>query len=706
MTYCVSNPYCIPCEDYSQWVELIIRDEHNQPFPNIKGTLTDGSGKRFPVVIGQAPILLKNIAAGRISIQLEDEAAWLKEAQQRMPYDFCEGETETPTRRWYNDNCEGYEGSEREFFNITMGEFINPKQGPILPERCEAGKADWFNVIHNRSAVIQIQGFRAVTLRFGMFFDGTANNSYSSQWGKVHLDEAKDRWVRNHKSFDTLKLPERLLDVSSVTGKEFSISAGNELTNVQKMHDLYLNDTFSDDGKTFYHREYITGIGTEDSTAVGNAEESKMGNALGVGKWGVAAKTLKGVEQVCESIAKLLNTAKVIGKEIDAITKIEFDVFGFSRGSAAARNFANVVLDGESGEFAPAFKAACEGKVSLVSEFDWTNNDHCQIKFAGLFDTVASVIKFSHLDFSAHNDDNGTVRLYLDPKRVERAVHIVANRKTEYRSNFGVNLLNTDGGSQFTEVRVMGAHSDIGGGYYSATAFDGDKEYRPPRAESKLVGTKAVPLGMFSDELKEELKLREKFRPIIEREVAQGWREQNYIIECERRRLGGNRSRDLLVGNLIYRHIAQGDLSRLYLRAMYGLAEHAGVPVTDYPDRLTMPVWETQEKKWKQFYSVPEKLFSYNMDTFNFRALCDKVLEETRQGKLDLLSQCNTEASRKLFVDLGLIHHSADTAVTALVIVPFGADDSEAQREQRENEIKEINKHEYARMEYAVTKDH
>ncbi|MFM2623527.1 DUF2235 domain-containing protein, partial [Vibrio owensii] len=371
MTHCVSNPHCIPCEDYTHWVELIIRDEHNQPFPNINGTLTDGSGKRFPIVIGQAPILLTDVAVGRISIKLEDEAAWLKEAQQRMPYEPKEDEKKTPTQLWHEQNKVGYEGAEREFFNITMGDFIKPEQGEGLPERCKAGKADWFNVIHNRSAVIQIQGFRAVTLRFGMFFDGTGNNSYSSEWGKTHFDSARNGWKSKFQRSATsiLDAPEHLLNVDKVTGQEFSISAGNELTNVQKMHDLYLNNTFSDDGKTFYHREYITGIGTEDSTAVGNAAESTISNGFGVGKWGVAAKTLKGVEKVCDSIFNILNTAKDIGQEIDAITKIEFDVFGFSRGSAAARNFANVVLDGENGEFVPAFKAACEGKVSFINGF-------------------------------------------------------------------------------------------------------------------------------------------------------------------------------------------------------------------------------------------------------------------------------------------------------------------------------------------------
>ncbi|MFV8458473.1 phospholipase effector Tle1 domain-containing protein [Vibrio owensii] len=704
MTVVVSNPYCVPCEDYTNWVELIIRDEHNQPFPNINGTLTDGSGKRFPVVIGQAPILLKNIAVGWVRLELDNQA-WLKETQQRMPYEFKDGETKTPTELWYDENKVGYEGAEREFFTVAIGDFIKLEQGQTLPKRHEAGGADKWDVIHNISAVVQIQGFRAVTLRFGMFFDGTANHTYSARWGKSHFDNVQQSWVKDYRTLQAVgeKIPDRLLDYEKVTGEKVNSAAANELTNVQKLFDLYADDEFSEDGKTFYHREYITGIGTDNNTAIVKAEESGLfGQGLGLGDWGVAGKTRTATETLCNSLSSILDS--VGSKEIDAITKVEFDVFGFSRGSAAARHFVNLVLDGKDNPFVAAFEKACEREnLAFVGGFDWANNDHCQIKFAGLFDTVASIINPLDFDLTTHNDDNDPVRLYLDPARVERAVHFVANRKTEYRSNFGVNLLNTDGGGQFTEVRLLGAHSDIGGGYHSKVAFGDDDHYLLPRLENKLIATEMMHEGVFSNYEKTKSKLKPQLEQHLQREVAQGWDERNYVYQFERKYFGQN-SRSV-VGRLVYINSTQGDLSRLYLRAMYGLAEHAGVPVSETPKKAAKPIWNSTESYWQSYFPVPEKLFTMpSRDTFAFGELCDKVLQEAKQGKLNTLMAHSDERARKLFVSLGLIHHSSDTALTA-VVKANKPDDSEEQWQQRENEVRELNKHEYARMEYACNKD-
>ncbi|WP_045405415.1 phospholipase effector Tle1 domain-containing protein [Vibrio jasicida] len=702
-----SSPYCAPCERYEHWIELIIRDEHNQPFPNIRGTLTDGSGKVFNIVVGHAPIFLSEIAPGRVQLKL-DNKTWLTETQQRLPYSPIDGNNKTQTQQWHEANAKGYQDSDREFHVVSLGDFVELQEGQTLPKRHMAGVIGKLDLVSDMSAVVQVQGFRAVALRFGVFFDGTANNTYSSKWGKQQFDRVQQQWVsryNQHKNEGTA-VPDHLLSVEKVTGQEVASSAANELTNVQKLFDLYQSDVFSEDGSTFIHKEYITGIGTSNSTAIAKAEESVLaGQALGLGDWGVVGKTTTAIENVCNSLPSILTSLDSSGKPVDAITKIEFDVFGFSRGSAAARNFVNAVLDGEEGEFVQAFIPVCQREqIALSGGFDWSSNDNCQIKFAGLFDTVASIINIPTLDVTAHNDDNSPVRLYLDPKRVERAVHFVANRKTEYRANFGVNLLNTDGGSKFTEIRLLGAHSDIGGGYYSRMAFGGDNQFWLPRYENKLVATSKVQCGrVFVNIEADKQKVAGYLAEHKQVEIRQGWREQNYVKKFEHKDFGKHSA---VVGRLVYINTPQGDLSRLYLRAMYGLAKHAKVPVTDEIEK-GKTVWNASSGDFNLYYAVPEKLFKSNMEAFPFGQVCEDVLQETKQGKLTTLLKYTDESARQLFVNLSLIHHSSDTTLAA-VVKPNKPDDSEEQWEQREREAQEVNRHEhaYTRMEYEVTKDH
>jgi hypothetical protein len=74
------NPHCQPCEKREHWIELLIRDEHNQPFNGVKGTLIDATQKAHPISLGEQPILVKDIAPGPVEIKL-DLGDWLREAQ-------------------------------------------------------------------------------------------------------------------------------------------------------------------------------------------------------------------------------------------------------------------------------------------------------------------------------------------------------------------------------------------------------------------------------------------------------------------------------------------------------------------------------------------------------------------------------------------------------------------------------------------------
>ena len=73
--------------------------------------------------------------------------------------------------------------------------------------------------------------------------------------------------------------------------------------------------------------EYIEGEGTED-----NQKGDTMGYAFGSGKTGIPAKVKKGYANITSQI----NSYFVSGKEY--VKELTINVFGFSRGAAAARS--------------------------------------------------------------------------------------------------------------------------------------------------------------------------------------------------------------------------------------------------------------------------------------------------------------------------------------------------------------------------------
>ncbi|MEL7293844.1 MAG: hypothetical protein AAGJ67_18235, partial [Pseudomonadota bacterium] len=75
-----ASPYCIPCEKKSHWIEIVVRDEFNQPFQNVSGVLIDGASNEHPITLGEAPILLEQICPGEVTLKLDSEP-WLRESQ-------------------------------------------------------------------------------------------------------------------------------------------------------------------------------------------------------------------------------------------------------------------------------------------------------------------------------------------------------------------------------------------------------------------------------------------------------------------------------------------------------------------------------------------------------------------------------------------------------------------------------------------------
>jgi len=308
---------------------------------------------------------------------------------------------------------------------------------------------------------------QAVTLRIGLFFDGTGNNAANSAIGAQCRAPALGLGEQ-----EALAMVQRCeahhLDPDS--------SYANDVSNIWRLYDLYQEDSKAKavaGELTAYFRVYVTGVGT----TTGKPDTRFPGQAFGRGATGVLAKVDEGLT--------LLEKALVRFKDENpegALAKLELDLFGFSRGAAAARHFANQILLRERGPLGTLRRA---GKLGLVSGFDWRND--VVINFIGLFDTVAAIGGWD--DWGDPSDNvNGGIDLHLAPDAARQVVHLVA--RDEYRRNFALNQVSPP----HREIVLPGAHSDLGGGY---PPLDSERLY-PIRPRSNWVSRATSPFSTLA----------------------------------------------------------------------------------------------------------------------------------------------------------------------------------------------------------------
>lgn len=278
----------------------------------------------------------------------------------------------------------------------------------------------------------------------GMFFDGTNNNKHRDQ------ELVPDPNARSHSNI------------------------------------VVLHDAFRDDYQNGYFPFYVPGVGTP-FPKIGESSESSSGKSMATGG---EARLYWAMIQLYNAVNRAVRTSNLIpddealtairnpdvlkngwtvfsGKrraffqqaerrlrqsiahQKPEITLINVSIFGFSRGAAQARAWANWILE------------CCKSEGGGYT--------FCGIpirfQFMGLFDTVASV---GLADSSPIGGDglmdwaDGTMVI---PAAIERCVHYVAAH--EIRKSFP--LSTSRNGATYpancTEIVYPGAHSDVGGGY-------------------------------------------------------------------------------------------------------------------------------------------------------------------------------------------------------------------------------------------------
>jgi hypothetical protein len=286
-------------------------------------------------------------------------------------------------------------------------------------------------------------------VRIGVFFDGTNNNMYR--------DEGVD---------------------ANNPG-----SAENALTNVVKLYRLYILSPPLQ--KAIYHH----GVGSDSAApkGVGARERHWDWQGGGFGAGGKARVTW-GLEQLADFYS---NNGNHLAKE-----KL-FDTYGFSRGSAIARDFVNSVktvrVDNLKKQNGYKYKQVGRAAIRIPA---YEAHQNVIPTFLGVFDTVASF----GLGGLQTGDALAGYNLFVDHTYVLRTVHMAA--EDEIRGNFPLTSLFMDPkeeGSQdpqaykdvMIEIWYPGAHSDVGGGY----VFVPEVPAKPERWEA-MPGPDGFPIMM------------------------------------------------------------------------------------------------------------------------------------------------------------------------------------------------------------------
>lgn len=401
-----------------------------------------------------------------------------------------------------------------------------------------------------------------ITLRVGMFFDGTGNN-------RTNSEQAFRCFARDLGLEDAAEDLRRFCAMQGYDGHGSAPddSRGNDSSNVAKLYDLYKDDIdkqLSGEESEASLRVYVEGIGTSST-----ASDSRFSQGTGLGAQGVRAR----VEQSPELLLKTLRTFEQNNPEL-RIEKIEFDIFGFSRGAAAARDFANEVLKGARSIVANVLPA---GSPVLAEGFAWRHKIDFCINYIGIIDTVAAIAAHLHGDFSGNNANNPGISIRLAPDAARKIVHLVA--QDERRYNFSLNQAGS------ADIVLPGVHSDLGGGY------------RPDVTERVLLSRPQFsdidPASAVTTALSYQLAVAD-LRKLQSQYAKYGL---SLRIRTWEREIASRAKGDLQRAKRIYAAVSsertvQNDLSLVYLRVMRELGVQNGVPfnpIDDSNPRLALP---------------------------------------------------------------------------------------------------------------------
>ena len=312
---------------------------------------------------------------------------------------------------------------------------------------------------------------------FGVFIDGTMNSKYNTMarisWEKKRIGEKNNVYSEKEHLKNYAKSSKEVGDgKSSLNGQDYEYkydqtSYENDLSNTAILHQNFKDDANSDPLNPRF-KIYTEGMGT-NTLADGDGKVGEWvsddyfeGSAFGVGNAGIVDRVTRAVEQMEARIN--IETGQKIGT-------ITVDVFGFSRGSAAARHFVHEIMlrpyAGSMGFNVPCVdhsgrKVDIKYLKELLPEHGYLGYMLTQkgfffnkliIRFAGLYDTVA------HRGIYQGND---VKELGLNSiSKAQHILHITAG--DEHRKQFSLSRIIRK--KNHIELNFPGVHCDVGGSY-------------------------------------------------------------------------------------------------------------------------------------------------------------------------------------------------------------------------------------------------
>uniref|UniRef100_UPI001EDC1552 phospholipase effector Tle1 domain-containing protein n=2 Tax=unclassified Pseudomonas TaxID=196821 RepID=UPI001EDC1552 len=430
-----------------------------------------------------------------------------------------------------------------------------------------------------------------ITLRIGVFFDGTGNNRSNSEM-------VAGCYARDVNLLEEAEDIQQFCQIHGYDGKGNTpdTSYGNGMSNVAKLYELYSDDRnrqLADDETIGYIPVYLEGIGTSSG-----AEDSPFSQITGAGTHGILGK----VEQSPALILERIEQFKLSNPE-RKVEHVEFDIFGFSRGAAAARHFANEILKGKQTPLAALLPANAS---LFVEDFSWRTKADVSINFLGIFDTVAAVASMADGDLSVHDANNPSVNVCLAPDIAKKVVHLVA--QDERRHNFSLNSASA------ADIVLPGVHSDLGGGYLpniiervllSKPRCSRDVDFDVPSTASTAYRWAQQELGRLQDQLNlYGLTLAVK----------------TWAVETTSN-VKGDRSKGKNVYAAVHsERTVRNDLALIYLRIMRELGARHDVPfkvIDDEDQKYALPL---------ELKPIAEKLMAY-------------ALGETRRAGLNVFEE-------------------------------------------------------------------
>ncbi|WBV61001.1 DUF2235 domain-containing protein [Chryseobacterium camelliae] len=342
---------------------------------------------------------------------------------------------------------------------------------------------------------------RAVHFTFGVFIDGTLNNMYNTELRKKAEGKNQTETTGLNRNILASNIYKKHGDADDQES-----SYENDLSNPAILFKKYKEDK----SKRLF-KVYTEGIGTNSAPKTQEAEltaedykddDLMQGPGFGMGTAGIKDRVRKAVEDVKQYISSNID------KDREVVGTLTFDVFGFSRGAAAARHFVHVVTQGAykpkvsygketvyaRDMFGYSLDQSYAYKImpsygylgQLLDEMKLMDEQmKVVIRFVGIYDTVP------HYGLAQSNDNK---QLGLDDvNKANYVVHMVA--ADEHRANFSLvnisSVAKTSPGSGKKggiELSYPGVHCDVGG------AYEEGRPDNPKRIDATILASSLEPL--------------------------------------------------------------------------------------------------------------------------------------------------------------------------------------------------------------------